>query len=132
MKKYLFIKRTITVKVALVILASFLIQGYGNIVAGQDIKGITKISKGVVDLTMPPDPFLGKQCHYSGGLTIQVAPQKAALICGRFLSGTGNIDFTDGGDLILFDNLANINSDKPIPLNRNTLLPGDSTIIIKG
>ncbi|MCK4465653.1 MAG: exo-alpha-sialidase, partial [Bacteroidales bacterium] len=132
MKKHFFVKRIVIVRVVLVAVLSFLIQGYGNIVKGQEMKGITGITKGSVDLAIPPDPFLGKACHYTVGWSIQVAPRKAALICGRFLSGTGNIDFIDGADLILFDDLANISSDKPIPLTRNIRIPGDSTIIIKG
>lgn len=132
MKKNFFVKRIVIVRVTLVTMLLFLMQGFGYIVEGQEINGITGITKGSVDLAIPSDPFLGKPCHYSGGWTIQVAPRKAAMICGRFISGTGNIDFIDGADLILFDDLANISSDKPIPLTRNIGLPGDSTIIIKG
>ena len=66
----------------------FLMQGFGNIVEGQEMKNITGITKGSVDITVPPDPFLGKACHYTVGWSIQVAPRKAALICGRFISGT--------------------------------------------
>ena len=129
MKKHFFIKRKFIFRIALVIVLSFVMQGFGNIVEGQEMKGITGITKGSVDLTIPPDPFLGKPCHYTIGWSIQIAPRKAALICGRFISGTGNIDFIDGADLIIFDDLANISSDKVIPLTRNISLPGDSTFI---
>ena len=117
---------------AVVVTLSFLSQGYGNIAEGQGIKGITGITKGNVDLTIPSDPFLGKACRYEVGWPIQVAPRKAALIVGRMISGTGNIDFIDGADLILFDDLANISSDKAIPLSRDIMMPGDSTFIMNG
>ena len=132
MRKIFFIKIIVIARVALVAILLFLIQGFGNIVKGQETDGITGITKGSVDLTNPPDPFLGIPCHYSVGWPIQIAPRKAALVVGRFLSGTGNIDFIDGSDLIIFDDLANISSDKPIPLTRNVRLPGDSTFIYKG
>ncbi|MEA3477948.1 MAG: hypothetical protein U9R60_07200 [Bacteroidota bacterium] len=117
---------------AVVVTLSFLLQGFGNIAVGQEVSGITGITKGSVDLTIPPDPFLGRACRYEIGWPIQVAPRKAALVVSRMISGTGNIDFIDGADLILFDDLANISSDKPIPLTRNIRLPGDSTFINKG
>lgn len=117
---------------AVLVILSFLIQGLGNIVEGQEKKGITGITKGSVDLTIPPNPFLGKACRYEVAWPIQVAPRKAALVVGRMISGTGNIDYIDGADLILFDDLANINSDKAIPLSRNMRMPGDSTFIMKG
>ena len=117
---------------SIIVTLSVLVQGFGNIVEGQEIKGITGITKGSVDLAIPPDPFLGKACHHSVGWPIQVAPRKAALVVGRFISSTGNIDFIDGSDLILFDDLANISSDEAIPLTRNISLPGDSTFIYKG
>jgi len=131
MEKHFFVKRIFIVRVVLAVTLSLLMQGFGNIVEGQEVKGITGITKGSVDLAISSDSFLGKSCHYSLGWSIQVAPRKAALICGRFISGTGNIDFVDGVDLILFDDLANISSDKPISLTRNILLPGDSTFILK-
>ena len=132
MKNQFFEKRIFIVSVVLVAILSFLIQGFGNIVEGQEMKGITGITKGRADLTIPPDPFLGKTCRYEVGRLIQVAPRKAALVVARIMSGTGNIDFLDGADLILFDDLANISSAKAIPLTRNILLPGDSTFIYKG
>jgi len=131
MGKHFFVKRIFIVRVVLVAILSFLIQGLGNVVEGQEIKGITGITKGNVDLPVPPDPCLDKACHYTVGWPIQVAPQKAALICGRFISGTGNVDFVDGADLIIFDDLANISSAKAIPLTRNIRMPGDSTITMK-
>ena len=128
MEKHFFVKTIFIFRIALVVVLSVLMQGFGNIVEGQEMKGIG-ITKGSVDLTIPSDPFLGKPCHYTIGWSIQVAPRKAALICGRFISGTGNIDFIDGADLIIFDDLANISSDKAIPLTRNISLPGDSTFV---
>ena len=131
MKNHFFIKSTIIIRVTLIAVLLLFIQGFGNIAEGQEVSGITGITKGIVDLAGPSDPFLGKPCHYSLGWPLQIAPRKAALICGRFLSGTGNIDFVDGADLIIFDDLANISSDKPIPLTRNILMLGDSTITMK-
>jgi len=116
----------------LLVTLSLLMQGFGNIVKGQEINGITGITKGSVDLAIPPDPFLGKACRYEVGRPIQVAPRIAALVVARIMSGTGNVDFIDGSDLILFDDLAHISSAKAIPLTRNILLPGDSTFINNG
>jgi hypothetical protein len=115
-----------------VILLSFLIHGFGSIVAGQEMNGITGITKDSVHLAIPPDNLPGETCRYEVGWIIQVAPQKAALIVGRMISGTGNIDFIDGADLILFDNLANISSAKAIPLTRNIRMSGDSAFILVG
>ena len=132
MEKHFSAKGISISRIALAVVLSFTVQGYGNVVEGQEIAGITGITKGSADLTTLPDPFLGKAGHQTGGWLIQVAPRKAALLSGRFLTGTGSIDFVDGGDLILFDDLDSIGSGEVIPLTRNARLPGDSTIVIRG
>jgi hypothetical protein len=93
--------------------------------------GITSITKGSVDLSIPLSAPSDGAWRYEVGYPFQVAPRLAALCCGIIASGTGNIDFVNGGDLIFFDDLADIPSDKAIPLSRN-LRTGKSSFTLMG
>ena len=93
--------------------------------------GITGITRGKVDLSIPPSIPSDEVWRYEVGYPFQVAPRMAALCCGIIASGTGNIDFTNGGDIIFFDDLADIRSDKAIPLARN-LRTGKSSFAMMG
>ncbi len=92
--------------------------------------GITGFTKGVVALSRLPNTPSGELWRYGGGGPFQVAPRKAAFFCGIWVEGKGNVDFVNGSDLILFDDLSNIRSDNAIPLSRNEI--GESSVTVKG
>ena len=100
------------------------------------MKGITGVTKGSVDLSILPDTASGEVLCYGVGFPFQVAPRKAAVFCSIWTVGTGNIDFINGSDVIFFDDLADIRSDKAIPLSRNQWGPhpktGKSSVTVKG
>ena len=83
-----------------------------------EISGITGITKGKADLTVPPNTPPGKVWRYGGGPIFQVGPRTAGFINGIQEDGTGNIDFGVGMDAILFDDLSKIGDAKPIPISR--------------
>ena len=93
--------------------------------------GITGFTKGKVDLSIPPSVPSDGSWRYEVGYPFQVAPTKAALVCGIIASGSGNIDFTNGGDLVLFDDLDEIHADKAVPLARN-ITEGTSSFTLMG
>jgi hypothetical protein len=95
------------------------------------MKGITGFTKGNVDLSTPLSVPSDEVWRYEVGYPFQVAPHMAALVCGIIASGTGNIDFVNGGDLILFDDLADIRADEAVPLARN-LRTGTSSFTLMG
>ena len=92
--------------------------------------GITGFTKGSAALSVLPDTPPGELWRYGGGDAFQVAPRKAAFFCGIWVEGKGNVDFVNGSDLILFDDLSNIRSDNAIPLSRNEI--GESSVTVKG
>lgn len=80
--------------------------------------GITGITKGKADLTVPPETPPGEVWRYGLGFPFQVGPRMAGLFCNIRKEGTGSIDFEIGTDLILFDELSKIGAAKPIPLSQ--------------
>lgn len=94
------------------------------------MKGITSITKGRVDLTIPPDMPSDEVWRYGLGFPFQVAPRKAGIFCNIRRDGTNSIDLEIGSDVVLFDDLTNINASNAIPLSRYEMTT--STIIRKG
>jgi len=82
------------------------------------ITGITGITKGSVDLAIPPSTPPNEVWRYGLGFPFQVAPDMAALFVNIRKEGAGSIDFEIGTDVILFDDLANINAIDAIELSR--------------
>jgi len=92
--------------------------------------GITGFTKGPAALSIVPNTPPGELWRYGDGGAFQVAPRKAAFFCTIWVEGKDNIDFTNGSDLILFDDLSNIRSDEAIPMSRNEI--GESSVTVKG
>ena len=92
--------------------------------------GITGFTKGTAALSELPDTPPGELWRYGGGGAFQVAPRKAAFFCSIWVEGKGNIDFVNGSDVIVFDDLSDIRSDNAIPLSRNEI--GESSVTVKG
>jgi hypothetical protein len=80
--------------------------------------GITGITRGGVDLRVPPDVPEGEVWRYGLGFPFQVEPCIAGLFCNIRKDGTEDIDFEIGSDVVLFDNLEDINADEAVPLSR--------------
>ena len=94
------------------------------------MKGITGFTKGTAALSRLPDTPPGEVWRYGGGGAFQVAPRKAAFFCTIWVGGKDNIDFVNGSDVILFDDLSDIRSDNAIPLSRSET--GESSVKVKG
>jgi len=82
------------------------------------MKGIIGITKGHVALTIPPDTPEDEVWRYGLGFPFQVAPQRVGLFCNIRRDGTRSIDLEIGSDVVLFDDLADIQADRAIPLSR--------------
>jgi hypothetical protein len=92
--------------------------------------GITGFTKGTAALSSVSNTPPGEIWRYGGGGPFQVAPKKAAFFCTIWVEGKDNIDFVNGSDLILFDDLSDIRPDNAIPLSRNEI--GESSVTVKG
>ena len=82
------------------------------------MKGINGITKGRVDLSVPPDMPSDEVWRYGLGFPFQAAPHKAGLFCNIRRDGVRGIDYEIGSDVILFDDLSDIHSEDAIPLSR--------------
>lgn len=109
---------------------SFLMQGCREKAAGDGKTGITGITKGGADLSIIPDTPPGELWRYGGGGAFQVAPCLAAFFCSIWVEGKGNIDFVNGSDVILFNDLSDISAENAIPFSRNET--GESFVVVKG
>jgi len=130
MIKHLFGKTTLVLIITFGIVLSFFVQGCRDKVGKHKKGGITGITKGSADLSVIPDTPQGELWRYGGGGAFQVAPRLAAFFCSIWVEGKGNIDFVNGSDVILFDDLSDISADKAIPLSRNET--GESFVVVKG
>ncbi|MCD4768577.1 MAG: hypothetical protein K8R35_00215, partial [Bacteroidales bacterium] len=92
MKKYLFGKPVFMIIIIFGIALSFLMQGCGEKAARLEKTGITGITKGSVDLAIPPGTPPDEVWRYGLGFPIQVAPDMAALFVNIRKEGTGSVD----------------------------------------
>lgn len=130
MKKHFWLKTVSVLIITFSIAPTLFIQGCGDKVERQKKIGITGLTKGNADLSIIPNTPQGELWRYGGGGAFQVAPRLAAFFCSIWVEGRGNIDFVNGSDLILFDDLSDISADKAIPLSRNET--GESFVVVKG
>ena len=130
MKKHLFGKVVFVLIITFGIALSFLVQGCREKEARHEKTGITGITKGSVDIAIPPSTPSDKIWCYGLGFPFQVAPRKAGIFCNIRLDGIKSIDLEVGSDVILFDDLADIRSDGAISLSRYET--GKSFLIRKG
>lgn len=94
------------------------------------MSGITGTTRNSVALSALPDAPPGELWRYGGGGPFQVAPKLAAFFCTIWVEGRGNIDFVNGADVILFDDVAGIRADAAIPISRNEAT--ESSVMVKG
>ena len=81
-------------------------------------RGITGVTQGVADLISPPDAPAGEVWRYGLGFPLQISASEAALLCNIRMEGSGNIDYEIGTDVILFNDLDDIRSEKAIAVSR--------------
>lgn len=72
-----------------------------------------------VTLIAPPDDGEGLRLRYGLAMPFQVAPRQAALLCNVRRLGVTPIDFENGADVILFDDLKSISPKGAITIQRN-------------
>ena len=134
MKKHLFGKVTFIIAFGL----SLIMQGCKDKEERNEekgITGITGITKGSVDLAIPPGTPPDEVWRYGLGFPFQVAPGMAGLFVNIRKEGAGSIDFEIGTDVILFNDLENISAANAIELSRYEKETHENlgeTITIKG
>lgn len=81
--------------------------------------GIVRVTVGPADLTVPDKVDDGDAFRYGLGFPFQVAPTLAGLFCNLRTEGKPVVDFENGTDVILFDDLARVSAEHAIPISRN-------------
>jgi hypothetical protein len=105
--------------------------------AGGDT-GIVGVTHGEMDLRTPSSQPEGARWDYQISLPFQVAPRLAGLFTNIRIGFAPGIDFENGGDAILFDDLANVDVHRAVPIarnqeevTRNADPPGSPSILVK-
>ena len=101
------------------LLVAAIVLCQGSLTMAENTTGITGVTKGPADVSVPPDVPAGEAQRYGLGFPFQVSPTMAAIFVNRRMEGTGVGDFENGSDVILFDDLSRITADAPIPVTRN-------------
>ncbi len=95
---------------------------------------ITAVTTSAADLVTPPDSTDDQVLSYGLGFPFQVAPDEAAIFCNVRVEGVAAVDFENGTDVIVFDDLANISADNAVAISRNerpTDADGNERLVIK-
>jgi len=80
--------------------------------------GVIGITRGKADLVEPPGVPEGETWRYGLGFPLQISPTEAALLTNIRMIGTGNIDFEIGTDVVLFDDLSEIGTERVVVASR--------------
>lgn len=80
---------------------------------------ITRVTKGGMDLATPPGTARGETWHYQIVLPFQVAARKAGVFCNVRKAFAPGVDFENGTDVILFDDLSKVSAAGAVPVTRN-------------
>jgi hypothetical protein len=88
---------------------------------------IVRVTVGPADLTEAGRDPNGDAHRYGLGFPFQVGPSLAGLFCNRRVEGKPVIDYENGTDVVLFDDLTRIRGDAAIPVSRNDLLADAAT-----
>jgi hypothetical protein len=80
---------------------------------------IGEISRGGPDLSRPATSTDSLPVRYGVGYPVQVGPTRAALFCNLRVVGPRRMDFEDGTDAVVFDDLSAIGKGPPVPVSRN-------------
>ncbi len=112
-----------------------LFGGLANAAPAAPRTGITAVTKGPADVTVPPNVPPGEARRYGLGTPFQVGPRTAGIFCNLRVEGVAVGDFEDGTDAILFDDVSDIRADRAIPVTRNERVvdpeTGERRIIVK-
>lgn len=80
---------------------------------------ITGVTRSTPALTQPGPSVHGQVTRYGLGFVFQVGPTTAAVSCNIRIVGPGRVDFEDGTDVIVFDELTAIASQRAVVCARN-------------
>lgn len=89
--------------------------------------GIVGVTKGDVDFRLPPRVPEGRVWVYQMGLPFQAAERKAGLICNLREGKMKGVDWENGADVILFDDLSNLSAEDVVEVTRNHEEPNPNT-----
>ncbi len=89
--------------------------------------GIIEVTKGGADFRVPPHVPEGRVLVYAMGLPFQAAERKAGLICNLREGKMPGVDWENGTDVILFDDLSNLSADHAVEVTRNHEEPNPNT-----
>lgn len=100
--------------------------------------GIIDVTRGDVDLRVAPNTPEERTWLYQIAMPIQVAERKAAIVCAIREGRVKGVDFENGTDIVLFDDLDKINAESAVQVTRNheeanpnTDPPGQPAIMVK-
>ena len=75
---------------------------------GRKSHGIVEVIKGPVDLRVPPNTSPDRKLVYGMAVPFQVAEGKAALAVSIREDLVKGVDFENGADVVLFDDLSGV------------------------
>ncbi|MGC9316692.1 MAG: hypothetical protein ACP5KN_01495 [Armatimonadota bacterium] len=81
--------------------------------------GITGVTTGDADLTVPSEAPEGEMLRYGLGFPLQVSATEAAVFCNLRVEGVPVYDFEAGTDVVIFDDPGHISAEKATPISRN-------------
>ncbi len=82
-------------------------------------RGIIEVTQGGPDLRIPPDTPSGRTWLYQIVHVFQVAEGLAGAFCNIREGKAKGVDFENGGDVILFDDLSRVREEGAVPVTRN-------------
>lgn len=89
--------------------------------------GIFEVTRGEVDLRVPPSRPPGRTWLYQITLPFQVAERQAAVFCNIREGEVKGVDFENGVDVVLFDDLASVSAEGAVSVTRNQEEPNPNS-----
>jgi len=80
---------------------------------------ISGVSRGGMDLGVPPSVPEGEIWRYGLSIPFQAGPDTAGVLCNIRRTVGERVDFEVGTDVILFDNLSAVSTAHAVPVSRN-------------
>ena len=77
------------------------------------------ITRGPADVSLPASSTASQSRRYGLGFPVQIGPKTAALFCQLRTVGPNRIDYEDGTDVFVFDDLDDVAANGPTPISRN-------------
>ncbi len=99
----------------------------GSLVSEGAQSEIQNVTRSAVRLPGPHQQTPERTSRYSVGVIFQVAPRLAAISCSLRVQNIVAVDFEDGSDLILFDDLGHLKTGSAITLSRSHLIQHPET-----